>query len=451
MLALACFAGTATAVNQRTTVERSGLSLDLDASEDLRSTVEAMANSMLRPDGSPSSISGMLRTVSEKVELKSAVRKVEKKLPNDVASLVRTAADGQAGQPFSEASLDKARTVLNGMVEKSWKELDDKIIECKVYEEQNRGTFDQVTTDISRLVEQISDYQRLESEAINGISALETEILDVEAELAKESKVYKEIFASNSAEMTVRQNDLDVFTFILEFTKCTDATSLLQHSHRICETSDGQHILHFEDKELQSKYFRMLTPASKKRMSDILGQVAEQEAKGVSLLQVDQPMNTTTAFPQAIAETPVKGEDGPGVDGEKSCPPTPPDCGLLHDKLSLMWGTFKDQVDELQMTINKNEYEYEELKMNLNDQMRALSSSKARFSMQLAEARSNMAADRSVKLEKEGEDRIGQCILCGDESLQEKGHVDHVPRYVRSYCCSECSPRDQHCVPICIH
>ena len=119
-------------------------------------------------------------------------------------------------------------------------------------------------------------------------------------------------------------------------------------------------------------------------------------------------MNTTTAVPPPVDETPVKGADGADCmssgdpsDCMKSCPPTPPDCGLLHDKLSLLWGDYKDKVDELQMEMNKNEFEWEELKYNLNAQIKGLSSSKSRFSMQLSEARSNMAADREEKKEKE--------------------------------------------------
>jgi len=87
----------------------------------------------------------------------------------------------------------------------------------------------------------------------------------------------------------------------------------------------------------------------------------------------------------------------------KSCPPTPPDCGLLHDKLSLLWGDYKDKVDELMMEMNKNAFEWEELKYNLNSQLKVLTSSKSRFSMLLSEARSNMAADRSEKKEKEAQ------------------------------------------------
>ena len=54
------------------------------------------------------------------------------------------------------------------------------------------------------------------------------------------------------------------------------------------------------------------------------------------------------------------------------CSPDPPDCGLLHDKLSLMWGDYKDKVDELTMEMNKNAFMFEELKMELNDQIQIL-------------------------------------------------------------------------------
>merc|ERR1719191_960765 len=209
---------------------------------------------MIRIDSDGPGVAEAVKAVSSKMDFQAAAKKMEKKsLPHDVAALVRTAASGKVSQPFSEASLDKARVVLNGMVEASWKEMDDKIIECKEFEEQNRGTFEQVTTDISRLVEQISDLQRIESESINGISSTEQQIADVEATLAQETKIYQQIYAVNAAEMVVRQNDLDVFTFILQFTKCADATSLLQNEHgettRICQTHSGKNVLHFSKKE----------------------------------------------------------------------------------------------------------------------------------------------------------------------------------------------------------
>merc|ERR1719163_931814 len=254
--------------------------MDLDMSADVKATMDVFVNAWLSGKENPPSVNELVRTVGDKMDFKAAAAKIEaKKLPEDVSALIKTSASGASQQPFSEASLDKARVALNGLVEASWKELDDKIIECKEFEEQNRGTFDQVTTDISRLVEQISDLQRIESESMAGIVQMEQEIADVEATLAEETKIYNQIRAVNEAEMAIRQADLDVFTFILVFTKCADATSLLQTGKgvakdaRICSTHSGDHVLNFNDKTLQRKYEKLLTPKSRKLISGVLGVV----------------------------------------------------------------------------------------------------------------------------------------------------------------------------------
>merc|ERR1719329_1729212 len=364
---------------------------------------------MLQMDTSGPSVSDVFRSTTQQMDLKTAARRVHQRhLPHEVTVLVEATAEGRSKQPFSEESMEKARLVLNEMVESAWKELDEKIIECKEYEEQNRGTYDQVATDLGRLVEQITDLSRIESEAIENINHKEQEILDVEGELALESKNYKTTRAQNEAELTVRQNDLDVFTFILDFTKCSDATSLVQRA-RICQTEDGGNALHLGNRKLQRKYERMLTQSTRRIMSDLLGEVHQGHTRPVSFLQNDQEPESdaidVNELPIVVDEVPVKGEDGPANEEAvgMGCSPTPPDCGLLHDKLSLMWGDYKDKVDELSMQMSQNEFEYEELKMNLNAQITLLTTSKGRYSMQLSEARSNLAGDRSEKKEKEAQ------------------------------------------------
>jgi len=119
-----------------------------------------------------------------------------------------------------------------------------------------------------------------------------------------------------------------------------------------------------------------------------------------SLLQA--PTNETVV-PQPAGAEPVKGAEGKELDPlnpSMTCGPDPPDCALLHDKLSLMWGEFRDSVDELTMEMMKNQYEFEEIKENLNSQISMLTTSKSRFSQLLSEARSNLAADRGEVKEK---------------------------------------------------
>merc|ERR1740115_709782 len=362
--------------------------------------------------------------VSGKMDIKTAIKAMDnRKLPTDVQSLVTTASQGTNKGEFTEVSMAKARIALNDLVEKAWVELDDKIIECKEYQEMNRATFDQVVTDISRLVEQITDLERVETESLEGISKMEMEIKAVEAELGKETKIYNFNFAKNTEELTKRQNDLDVFQFILTFTRCDDATSLLQNNlneTRICAIKGGGHSMCFRDHAAQSRFNQIMSHSSKRAISEILAEVEGHKLPNFLQMSEEPVITLTTTANPAIAAAmsaevaPVAGGDEPlptgfvpapfcceayGVScgpagGGIMCSPEPPDCGLLHDKLSLMWGSYKDKVDELTMEMNKNAYLFEELQITLNDQIKILVNSKARFSMLLSEARSNLAADR---------------------------------------------------------
>jgi len=411
--------------------------LHADASAEVREILQGLAVDLLaiHPVQGMASVQGGMQAVSGKMDLKTALKNVaHNKLPVEVQAFVKT--EGSSKGAFDETSMAKARIALNDLVEKSWVELDDKIIECKEYQEMNRATFDQVVTDISRLVEQITDLERVETESLEGIAKSEAEIKAVEAELTKETQIYNLNYAKNAEELIRRQNDLDVFQFILVFTKCDDATSLLQkktksnvNETRICSIKGGGHAMCFSDHGAQTRFNQMMSKSSKHAISEILSEVEGHNLPNFLQLHEDpevESTHTTTENPAIAAAVanppePVAGGDEPlpkgfvpapfcceayGVScgpsgGGIMCSPDPPDCGLLHDKLSLMWGDYKDKVDELTMEMNKNSFQFEELKISLNDQIQILANSKARFSMMLSEARSNLAADREEVKAKE--------------------------------------------------
>ena len=74
----------------------------------------------------------------------AAAQRLEEQIPADLTKWFRVRVEGKSGQPFEESSLEKARKVLYELIEKGWKELDDKVVECKEFEEKNGGTLDQV-------------------------------------------------------------------------------------------------------------------------------------------------------------------------------------------------------------------------------------------------------------------------------------------------------------------
>jgi len=367
----------------------SGSSQELTLTGEVSKLLDTLSTNLLNPAlAGAANLDTAMRAIESKMDLSSAAAAVEHKadLPSEVQHLVQKVSSGtDAGfaAEFSEASLAKARRALNGLVEKAWIELDDKIMVCKGFEDMNRENYGQVTRDISRLIAQINDLERIEAEAIDGIAQKEQEIIDTEALLDQETASYNAEYATNSAELTIRQNDLDVFQFILVFTKCEDATSFGQM--KVCESQSGRRSFVFQDHESNKKYNKMLTPAAKKEISRLLHGFG-----GSSFLQ--QPGNATQ-IPNVAKVEPVQDGASPEEASLACNPDMVPDCALLHDKLSLMWGEFKDKVDELTYEMMKNEFEFLELKSNLNSQVTMLTNKKAGLNQLLAEARANLAND----------------------------------------------------------
>merc|ERR1719460_1936750 len=179
------------------------------------------------------------------------------------------------------------------MMTRAWEDLDDKVIVCKEFEDRNRGSFEQVMTDIARLAEQIADLQRVISETVEYISTTDLEIMAVQAKLKQETTIYLRIYYQNKQEMTIRKNDLAVFQFMLTLTKCKSGAAALaqldghgkQTTANMCNTEQGV-VFDFEDKKAQQQLERMMTPSARAAVRQVLGVMDMLRAKeGAALLQ----------------------------------------------------------------------------------------------------------------------------------------------------------------------
>merc|ERR1719443_677490 len=115
-------------------------------------------------------------TRAQDMDAQEVVEKMGDKIPAEVAALVKSTKHHRSDQPFSEKSLQKARKILNGMVEEAQVQLDKKMISCKEFYDRNRGAYGQVRTDLSRLGEQIADLIRLQGDSNKGIQEVDTQI-----------------------------------------------------------------------------------------------------------------------------------------------------------------------------------------------------------------------------------------------------------------------------------
>merc|ERR1719210_2997245 len=241
-------------------------------------------------------LSDMAKFVHTKMDLSSALRQLHGKLPKDVASLIHMTASGKKKGAFDEDSMQKARKILNKMMLDAWGELDDVIFECKEFEERNRGTYEQVVTDLARLGSQLSRLGELRVSSQQGILDRDQARKDAEERLEDLTREYKKVNFENQREMTIRRNDLAVFDFILKATACKDGSfmQLNNTNMQICQTAGGP-TLNFKNRKLQARLEQMMTPEARQALRAALGQV--QRPLGLIQLRADPVTETTTASP----------------------------------------------------------------------------------------------------------------------------------------------------------
>merc|ERR1719271_401109 len=224
-----------------------------------------------------------------KMNVRDAARRIEHQLPHDMANLVRTSVSSESHQPFAEASLAKARKYLNALVVKAQKELDDKLIGCKEFEDKNRVTFKQVMTQIATLAGDLAELAKLKAQATEMINVKKQELITTKAMLKKETDAYMKIYLANKAEMKIRKDDLAVFSFMLKLVACKKGAALMQldKDAKICEASGGLE-LRFDDAELQAEYERKMTPSARAAVREILGTIDEVKAEEAATSLVQQ-------------------------------------------------------------------------------------------------------------------------------------------------------------------
>jgi len=390
--------GDLTGNNDGNGVVKNNLIGNLQGRNELANMVAAMIA------GKGPGVSDMIKTTHHKMDLSTAVRQLDGKLPDDVASLVRMTETQETTGQFDEDSLQKARKILNNMMLAAWAELDDVVFECKEFQERNRGTYEQVVADLARLGSQLSRLGELRVDASQGITDMDRERKEAEGRLEKVTAEFTETRFENAREMTIRKNDLAVFDFILQATACKDENfiQIEKPSMQICQSHTGPTI-NFNNPNLQMRLERLMTPDARIALREALGQV--QKPLGLIQSHEDPVTDTTTALPTFAAEVVPVAED-PHPSGQwKKCVDGTPNCGLLHDLMSLEWGKFRDGFDELTAEMNQNQEEYDNTKRNVNEEITVINDQKTKHMEVLANTISAINADTEEMNEKDQQKR----------------------------------------------
>merc|ERR550525_1367054 len=132
-----------------------------------------------------------------------------------------------------------------------------------------------------------------------------------------------------------------------------------------------------------------MTPEARLALRSVLGQVQEQTnflQTGLGTSTSTTTTTSTTAVPQVQVTVTLPVAEDPHPEGQwKKCVDGTPNCGLLHDLMSLEWGKFRDSFDELTAEMNQNQEEYDNAKRNINEEITAITEQKTKHQEALAQ------------------------------------------------------------------
>lgn len=400
----------------------------------------------------PGDLEDQLEKKAEDEGVDVIVTELGDKLPQEVSSLVKIE---RTDQPADEAMITKARGILNQMIEKSQVALDIKTIECKEFKLKNMALQDQVNGDLSRLGSMLADLGRQGAQANQGIGEADKEIQKIDEHRSAEVLQYQKMKKADDEEMAKRKKELEVTTFILRFTRCPDMKLLLQQPSApvtvedspmgTCELPNGADEMHFDDEEMEAEA-QKLSPEAREQLWVYLGnspsnKTASLQMNGESedddihdddddnddddaesfdgdfgvdhLIKLVKDDHNVALLKQAPAALPKNPKPS-----TKKCTMGKPNCGLLYDRMSLLWGKMKDAVDVLQIKMDKDAAAHAQLLEDLNTQVSNVGNQKGTMISQQAGATSETSTiqeEQKVKqdelriLKKEKKNVMGEC------------------------------------------
>jgi hypothetical protein len=345
--------------------EHSHAAMEATAGAALREQVRGMVRDMFQHKGTTTR--HIASKARKRMKFEEAVPKIAGKLPKDVLSLIHMASGhkgkGKTQRTFSEESLAKARVYLNQMMYDGWLELDQVEVECKEFQESNREVFSQIVTDLEHLGSDLADSYRMKTEAEGKKQDMDTKMTEAKSTQRQIKRDFRTTRESDTLELSLRTDDQDVFDAILSLSTCpnTDDNTYSLAQFAVCEVTDGRQTIFTNNTALLEKIKR--SPRAEQSLIAVLDTLHGDSSGGAapSLVQLDQKRKTQ--------QNPPKTGTLESNGNWEQCKYHPGDvnCGLLHDTMAQEWGHYKDLVDELTYTMERNHDLYVKESDNINE------------------------------------------------------------------------------------
>jgi len=375
------------------------------------STIESVRMRLQEEEGEHAK---SLARIAEKMTLSSAMQVLQEKssAAPELLTLVqeafrqghntKTRADGlsshlRAGGGSNPATgysgVDKAKNMLNEMIEEVQSKYDLELQTCCNYDESQSMIIEEARQDIS-MFNAISAEARGEVlEASSQINICETKLPELGDALTEHNKECKEEIAALEAQLAIVMADISVMDLILGMTSCDKSLFLLR-----CEDAcTGSSFVSFGHDAMQKAAMTLKSTGARDLLADSLSEAYGSENASFNF--------TTTWAPVTIPERtltrigPCKEPVAEDKRTGKCSMNSNPNCAKMQEKFKYIQSGIEDKRDELQEQLAKLKKDCETVRLNLEAQI-------SDFESKLKDAQTALAAGTKKQNNAEAQSRL---------------------------------------------
>lgn len=341
------------------------------------------------------------------------------KLPSDMTSVLASRAEPVK---LDKDAVDKAVATLNDKIQKAQVRLDLKHIEWDEFKRKNRNAYTQVQTDLIRLSTELANLERMKVANLASTSNAEGDTTKTKEDEEGAFIAFMEEKNKDDPVLAMRKADLAVAEYMLELSRCKDsallqggsAYSLSSTGVEACTDGQGQMQFRFEDPRLDNSSTHFST-RGREMLRQVLGastlgggNLAAAAMLGATLGTADLDDGDDAGELSLLArqksrETPVSVETKPSASKQANrCANTKPNCGVLHDTFSMLWGEMKDLVEDMTDKMTGDETKFNELDKAYKNQIDALAKKQGGLASTLGEitGQTNAATEEQAQKQK---------------------------------------------------
>merc|ERR1719191_1490363 len=309
-------------------------------------------------------LTSALAIMREKVNVKPEIMTlVEEALDQTKTRAKRLSSSLRAGQPTGYSGVDKAKNMLNEMIEEVQEKYDLELQKCCDYDEMQSTLIEEARQDISMFNAEAAEARSEVLQAESVISMCEIKLPELNDALDIHNRECHEQITELNRLLKIVLEDIKVMEMILGMTSCKSTKSmfLLQR----CEDSCGNSFVSFAHSDVSEAASKLKSDSARQLMNDGLEEAysAANDTELTTWAPEEVPsMQRKRSRP---CKTPAPTDKRAG----KCSMDTNPNCPIMQEKFEYIKAGIEDRRDELQDQLAELEKHCEETTSNLEAQI----------------------------------------------------------------------------------